>query len=129
MENFKFSLKSSGFSDLSPWIGNAMELMSPDVCSLVLMQARARSDKQGVTWISKREELFLLWLARRYVWQMNYTWTWTGRYNKQKSTWLTFFKPFCRYKVIQNANQMPDFKKSNDCKVDSHMKKPALLWS
>jgi len=49
---------------------SAMQLMSPDVCSLVLMQARARSDKQGVTSLSKREELPLLWLLRRYVWQI-----------------------------------------------------------
>lgn len=55
------------------------------------------------------------WLLRRCVWQMNYTWACTGRYNKQKLTWLTFIKLLCRYRVTQNANQMSDFKKCNDC--------------
>lgn len=40
-----------------------MGLMSPDVCRPVLMQARAQGDKQGVTRISKWEEL-LRWIAK-----------------------------------------------------------------
>lgn len=127
MENLEFSLKSSRLPDLSPWMEGAMEFMSPGVCRPVLIQARAQSNKQGVTWISKWEELSLWWLLRRYVGQMNYMWRCTGRQNKQKSIQLTFFKLPCRYRVIQNADRTSNLKNCNDYEVNSHRSSPMKL--
>lgn len=81
------------------------------------MQERAMRDKQGVTGISQREELSLLWLLRRYLWRINNRWTGTSRYNKHKPTWLTSFRLLCKHRIISNASQTRNSDQCNNCKA------------